>query len=598
MTITTLTMTGGTLTSDGTVTLGGDVAATSDANGPATIDGDGTLDLGTAARTFTVNDGPGADDLVVDAIIAGGFGLTKAGTGKAVLNNDNTYTGTTTLTAGTLIVNGSVGAVAKIRRHARRQRHRGHAHLDRRHRRSGRHRRHPQRRRHDLRAATTFRVDVNGGAVGTGYDQLNVTGDIDLGGAALTGNLAFPAAINDTFTIIQADYGTITGQFAGGATVFLNGRKFTVAYNPTSVVLTHVIADSTTPDEFGQPVRLRPVDDVHRDGHRRGRRWPPGAHRHFTGRRHRLAVALDGAGVATLTTRTLTVGSHSITADYNGDPELQPRPRPPVTQVVNKADTSTVFVTSTTRPSSARGHLHDHGHPDSPGRRQPDGNVTFRLDGLRPWRTTLVNAGRRSDLIEPALSARQHTITSELQRRRRLQRLDLLPSRTHAGRQQGRRDRALQRPQPGRRSATADLHRHVSRSTAPGSGMPERRPSPSSWTGPTILGTRGRRLTGVSRLHARRPPGGELSRSPPSTSATATSTALTSAATRTIRSSTVRHLDLRSPAIHNSSVFGQSRDLHGHGLTADCPGAGQPVPTATSPSRDGLTILATTRSTP
>jgi autotransporter-associated beta strand protein len=97
-----LFMTGGQLSAGlGSVVLGADVTATSDANGAATIGG--KLDLGGTIRTFTVNSGPGAQDLIVSAIISHG-GLTKAGAGLLQFSSANTYTLGTSIAAGTLAV--------------------------------------------------------------------------------------------------------------------------------------------------------------------------------------------------------------------------------------------------------------------------------------------------------------------------------------------------------------------------------------------------------------------------------------------------------------------------------------------------------------
>src|SRR5262249_33103529 len=76
-----LTMTGGQVTTGlGTLTLGGDVTATSDTDGnPATIAGH--LSLGSATRNFVVADGPGVPDLNVTAVVSGAsdVGLNKQG---------------------------------------------------------------------------------------------------------------------------------------------------------------------------------------------------------------------------------------------------------------------------------------------------------------------------------------------------------------------------------------------------------------------------------------------------------------------------------------------------------------------------------------
>lgn len=90
-------------TGAGTLTLGGDVTY---ANAGSPLGGTilGNLALGAASRTFTVNDSATvASDLVIPAAISGaGVGLTKSGVGTLLLAGANTYTGVTTVSAGTL----------------------------------------------------------------------------------------------------------------------------------------------------------------------------------------------------------------------------------------------------------------------------------------------------------------------------------------------------------------------------------------------------------------------------------------------------------------------------------------------------------------
>ena len=98
-----------------------------------------------------------------------------------------------------------------------------------------------------LGSSGTFAVDVNGTTVGTGYDQANVTGTVDLGGATLnlSATSGFRAASGTTFTIINND-GTdaITNTFVGlveGATVSVGGQNFVLSYvggDGNDVVLT------------------------------------------------------------------------------------------------------------------------------------------------------------------------------------------------------------------------------------------------------------------------------------------------------------------------------------------------------------------------
>ncbi len=103
-----------TLRGDGTartVTLGGDVSVSGTTSAivlGSTTAGNGlNLVLG-ADRTFSVASG---NTLYVNNVVSGANALTKAGTGQLTLAGANTYTGTTTVTAGTLFLNAS-GALA------------------------------------------------------------------------------------------------------------------------------------------------------------------------------------------------------------------------------------------------------------------------------------------------------------------------------------------------------------------------------------------------------------------------------------------------------------------------------------------------------
>jgi len=102
-----LNMTGGSITGTGigVLQLGGEAQATSSPSGPATLATGVRLN---ASPTFTVNPGTAPELSVTGPIseFGGSRGLTKAGTGTMKLGAANTYTGTTTVSAGTLIDEG------------------------------------------------------------------------------------------------------------------------------------------------------------------------------------------------------------------------------------------------------------------------------------------------------------------------------------------------------------------------------------------------------------------------------------------------------------------------------------------------------------
>ncbi|MCA9333328.1 hypothetical protein KDA00_05660, partial [Candidatus Saccharibacteria bacterium] len=116
-------------------------------------------------------------------------------------------------------------------------------------------------------SGSNFDVELGGTNVCTEYDQMVVTGTIDLGGATLNTSFVngFTASSGQSFVIISND-GTeaVTGTFAGlaqGATVTVNGVNFTISYNGgdgNDVVLTFLSAPGT-PDSGFEIIRLNPI---------------------------------------------------------------------------------------------------------------------------------------------------------------------------------------------------------------------------------------------------------------------------------------------------------------------------------------------------
>jgi fibronectin-binding autotransporter adhesin len=89
-------------------------------------------------------------------------------------------------------------------------------------------------------STNNFNVELNSTVLGTGYDQLNVTGSINLNSAILNVTLGFSPSLNNSFTIIQSS-GVLIGTFNGlpnGSTFNVGGNTLRIDYGTNSVVLT------------------------------------------------------------------------------------------------------------------------------------------------------------------------------------------------------------------------------------------------------------------------------------------------------------------------------------------------------------------------
>ena len=82
---------------------------------------------------------------------------------------------------------------------------------------------------------TTFSLEINSPAAGTGYDQLAVNGSVDLGGAVLSLSGSYSSPANDIFYLILNDgVDPITGTFAGlpeGSSALSSlGQRYAITY--------------------------------------------------------------------------------------------------------------------------------------------------------------------------------------------------------------------------------------------------------------------------------------------------------------------------------------------------------------------------------
>ncbi len=329
------------------------------ASAGATLDVDGKSETigsltGVAGTTVTLGNGSliiGSDNGSgsFEGIITGTGTLTKIGSGIQTLTGNNLYTGLTTVSGGTLLVNGTHDGAYSVTTGA------------------------------SLGGTgTVTQVTLSGGSIAPGgatpgtftvgsltiqansglfvrlngtdpgsFDVLNVTsGNVDLNNAFLNGSVGFDANIGDSFTILTTS-GNITGTFSQGNTVFLGGKKFSIAYNDHSVVLTRIAANSTTtltsslnPSVFGDIVTFTIIVQTEAGT----TTIPSGTVTIFDGDVELETVTLNAQGQATFSTDALAIGSHPITAKYNGSTEHEESTSDVLTQNVLRAAVGGIFV--------------------------------------------------------------------------------------------------------------------------------------------------------------------------------------------------------------------------------------------------------------
>ena len=161
---------------------------------------------------------------------------------------------------------------------------------------------------------------------------------------------------------------------------------------------TTAVVAAPSPSIFGASVTLTATVTVSAG-------TPTGTVTFFDGASPLATVQLIGNGAA-LATSSLTAGSHSITAAYNGDVDYGPSTSAVTTEVINPADTLTTLAASP--------------NPSEPGQfvtftatvtgTGVDGTVTF-FDGSTPLGTIPVTAGQAS-FSTASLSTGDHLISA------------------------------------------------------------------------------------------------------------------------------------------------------------------------------------------
>jgi Bacterial Ig-like domain (group 3) len=251
-----------------------------------------------------------------------------------------------------------------------------------------------------LGESVTFTAQVVTTLPGTGTPTGSVTfmdGGTELGSAELNAGIADLATL-----ALTLGTHSITAVYAGD-TDFIASTSSPIQQLVGATTTT--LASATNPSEFGQSVTFTAtVAAVAAGGP-----TATGSVTFMDGTTVLGTSSLNNSGVATLATTSLSGGTHSITADYQGDSASLASTSNAVSQVVNLAATSTT-VTASVNPSVV-GQTVVLTADVTAAAGTPTGSVTF-TDGGTVLGTTSVGASGTATLSTTALAVGSNTVVA------------------------------------------------------------------------------------------------------------------------------------------------------------------------------------------
>ena len=189
-----------------------------------------------------------------------------------------------------------------------------------------------------------------------------------------------------------------------------NSALDTATFDNVSITqTTTTVASNANPAVFGQPVTFTANVAVVGFG---SSNTPTGTVTFSDGSTTLATVALNASDVATYTTSSLSVASHSITATYNGDTNFTGSTSSTLTQAVNQAATSTALGSSANPSTFGQSiTLTATVTANIPGSGTPGGTVTFK-DGSTTLGTVTLNASGVANYTTSSFATGSHSITA------------------------------------------------------------------------------------------------------------------------------------------------------------------------------------------
>lgn len=234
----------------------------------------------------------------------------------------------------------------------------------------------------------TVNVAVNAINPGSGIPTGTITGTLGsttLGTATLTNGTA-----SFSTSALPAGVNSIKVTYSGDANFTASNALTTQTVNQASTTTT--LTSTNNPSVSGQSVTLSAVVASTQG-------TPTGTVSFFNGTTPLAVQAINASGMASITLSNLATGTQSIRAVYNGSTNLATSTSSTLSQVVNKAATTTL-VSSLDNPSFYGENvvIQAHVNATSPGTGTPTGTVTF-LNGV-----TVIGAGTLDNLGNASIS--------------------------------------------------------------------------------------------------------------------------------------------------------------------------------------------------
>jgi hypothetical protein len=246
----------------------------------------------------------------------------------------------------------------------------------------------------------TFTATVTPAKPGTPTGNVTfMDGNTTIGTGTLNGSLQ--AAYTTSSLGVGAH--SITGTYGGDAN-FSGSTSSTLTQTINKAASTATLASSKNPSSYKQSITLTATVKSSISG------TPTGTVTFKDGTATLGTGTLNSSGVATLSTSTLSVGTHSLTASYGGDTHFLTSTSSTLTQTVNQA-ASTTTVTSSKNPSSFKQSITLTATVKSSTSGTPTGTVTFK-DGAATLGTGTLNFAGIAKLVVSSLSVGTHSITA------------------------------------------------------------------------------------------------------------------------------------------------------------------------------------------